>query len=50
MSDIAGMSAKKLLGYYQEKLDEEARQAKKKGNLFAGLHPLLHQNSVLPWI
>lgn len=27
------MSAKQLLGYYQEKLDEEARQAKREGKL-----------------
>lgn len=33
MSDIAEMNSKQLLGYYQEKLDEEARQAKKEGKL-----------------
>lgn len=31
--DISTMSAKQLLGYYQEVLDEEARQAKKEGRL-----------------
>ncbi|MDO4690178.1 MAG: 2-hydroxyacyl-CoA dehydratase family protein [Fusobacterium sp.] len=31
--NLAEMSAKQLLGYYQEKLDEEARQAKKEGKL-----------------
>ncbi|MCD3283495.1 2-hydroxyacyl-CoA dehydratase, partial [Clostridium botulinum C/D] len=33
MTDIQNMSAKELLGYYQQKLDEEARQAKKEGKL-----------------
>ena len=33
MSETANMKAKELLGYYQEKLDEEARQAKKDGKL-----------------
>ena len=29
-------SAKELLAYYQEKCDEEARQAKKEGRLVGG--------------
>lgn len=33
MSETEGMSAKQLLGYYQEKLDEEARAAKAAGKL-----------------
>ena len=33
MSDTSGMNSKQLLGYYQELLDEEARQAKKEGRL-----------------
>lgn len=31
--DTTGMTSKQLLGYYQEKLDEEARQAKAEGRL-----------------
>lgn len=33
MKETDGMKAKELLAYYQEKLDEEARQAKKEGRL-----------------
>ncbi|AET68611.1 Benzoyl-CoA reductase/2-hydroxyglutaryl-CoA dehydratase subunit, BcrC/BadD/HgdB [Desulfosporosinus orientis DSM 765] len=33
MTDTANMSAKELLGFYQEELYEEARQAKKEGKL-----------------
>lgn len=33
MSDILNMNAKQLLAYYQEKVDEDARQAKKEGKL-----------------
>ena len=32
MKETDGMKAKELLAYYQEKLDEEARQAKKEGS------------------
>lgn len=33
MTDTSAMNSKQLLGYYQELLDEEARQAKKEGKL-----------------
>ncbi len=33
MTDISTMNSKQLLAYYQEKLDEEARQAKAEGRL-----------------
>ena len=33
MTDITEMNAKQMLAYYQEILDEEARQAKREGRL-----------------
>lgn len=50
MTDTTAMSAKELLGFYQEELYEEARRAKKKENLFVGLHPLLLRSFVWLWM
>ena len=35
MSETESMNSKQLLAYYQEKLDEEAREAKASGGLVA---------------
>ena len=43
-------SAKELLAYYQEKCDEEARQAKKEGRLVCSSQPLHRQSFLKQWI
>ena len=35
MADLESMNSKQLLAYYQEKMDEEAREAKANGGLVA---------------
>lgn len=43
-------SAKELLAYYQEKCDEEARQAKKEGRLVCWSAALHRQSFLKQWI
>ena len=49
MMNYDEMTSKELLGYFQNKLDEEAREAKKAG-WSVGLHPLHLLNFVWQWI
>ena len=39
MSLTQGMTAKKLLGYYQNKADQDAKKLKQEATLFVGPHP-----------